>query len=69
MVSFSPSPVMSSVPMLAVVMVSSVLSGSISLTAATNVVLPTPKPPATRSLMAVGKACDCCAGEWSESPL
>lgn len=69
-VSFSPKPVRSSVPMLAVVMVSSVLSGSISLTAPTNVVFPTPKPPATRSLMAVGKDCrGGCAGDWSESPL
>ncbi len=49
-------------------MVSSVLSGSISLTAPTKVVLPTPNPPATSSLMAVGRTC-CCAGDWSESPL
>lgn len=34
---------------------SSVLSGAISLTAPTNVVLPTPKPPATRTLSATGK--------------
>lgn len=68
-VSLSPSPVRSSVPMLAVVMVSSVLSGSISLTEPTKVVLPTPNPPATRSLTAVGRGCCCCAGEWSESPL
>ncbi len=69
-VSLFPRPVMSSVPMLAVVMVSSVLSGSISLAAATKVVLPTPNPPATRSLMAVGRAgWEGCAGERSESPL
>lgn len=37
------------------VSISSVLSGEISLTAPTKVVLPTPKPPATRILSAVGK--------------
>ncbi len=43
-----------SMPTLASVMISSVVSGSISLTAPTKVVLPTPKPPATRSLTEVG---------------
>ena len=39
-------------------MSSSVLSGSISLAAPTNVVLPTPKPPAMRILTWVGSASD-----------
>ncbi len=45
---------------------SSVLSGSISLTAPTRVVLPTPKPPATRILTAVGKES---AGKGSAAEL
>ncbi len=40
---------------LTVVSSSSVLSGAISLTAPTKVVLPTPNPPATRIFSAVGK--------------
>lgn len=44
-----------SVAALTVVSSSSVLSGAISLTAPTKVVLPTPNPPATRILSAVGK--------------
>jgi hypothetical protein len=63
---FAPTPVRSSVPIEAVVIVSSVLSGSISETEPTNVVFPTPNPPATRSLMAVGTGCE---GARSESPL
>jgi hypothetical protein len=43
------SPAMSSTPTLASVMVSSVRSGLISETLLTNVVLPTPKLPATSS--------------------
>lgn len=44
-----------SVPTLTWVSSSSVDSGAISLTAPTNVVLPTPNPPATRTLSATGK--------------
>ncbi len=44
-----------SVSALMVVRSSSVLSGAISLTAPTKVVFPTPNPPATRILSAVGK--------------
>lgn len=44
-----------SVEALTVVSSSSVLSGAISLTAPTRVVLPTPNPPATRIFNAVGK--------------
>src|SRR5689334_9731506 len=47
-------PVSRSVPTLAVVSSSSVCNGSISLTVPTNVVLPTPKPPAIKSLSADG---------------
>src|SRR2546422_8779924 len=43
--------------------VSSVCSGLISLTAPTSVVLPTPKPPATRILSVTGSA----AGWWRRS--
>src|SRR5256885_9879374 len=48
-------PVTLSMSTLAVVSVSSVVSGSISLTAPTNVVLPTPKPPAIRIFSCLGK--------------
>src|SRR5690349_1232907 len=51
-------PVTLSVAALAAVSVSSVVSGSISLTAPTNVVLPTPKPPATRILTWMGNSSD-----------
>ncbi len=44
-----------SVAALTVVSSSSVLSGAISLTAPTKVVLPTPNPPATKIFSAVGK--------------
>src|SRR5688500_9374692 len=47
-----------SVDALAAVSVSSVVSGSISLTAPTNVVLPTPKPPATRIFTWLGNSSD-----------
>jgi hypothetical protein len=53
-VSLSPTPATSSTPTLATVRYSSVRSGSTSLTEATKVVLPTPKPPAIRSFTAVG---------------
>src|ERR1700760_3869118 len=43
-------PVTSSTPTLASVRISSVVSGGISLTAPTSVVLPVPKPPATTIL-------------------
>src|ERR1700744_5903386 len=49
-------------PALASVMISSVVSGSISLTAPMKVVLPTPNPPATRNLTAAGSG-------WSETSL
>src|SRR5438067_13878162 len=49
-------PVRLSVPTLAAVRVSSVVNGSISLTARTNVVLPAPNPPAMRILNAVGNS-------------
>src|SRR5689334_11315161 len=55
-VDFISTPDVSSTPTLASVSVSSVVSGEISLTAPTSVVLPTPKPPATRILTAVGHA-------------
>src|ERR1700738_1623565 len=61
----SSTPARSSVPMLASVSISSVCSGMISLQDATNVVFPTPKPPATRILRAVG-ILDGFA--WSERP-
>ena len=44
----------SSTPRLAVVMAASVVSGMISETAPTKVVLPTPKPPAMTILTGVG---------------
>lgn len=44
-----------SVAALTVVSSSSVLSGAISLTAPTKVVLPTPNPPATKIFSAAGK--------------
>ena len=44
----------SSMPTPGSVSTSSVRSGRVSLTAPTMVVLPTPKPPATRILIAVG---------------
>src|SRR5438477_3123854 len=47
-----PTPVRSSVPTLARVSASSVCSGRTSLIAPTSVVLPAPKPPATRTLNA-----------------
>src|SRR4051812_7715376 len=47
-----------SMPTLAVVMSSSVFSGSISLAAPTKVVFPTPKPPAIRILTWVGNGSD-----------
>src|SRR6478609_11804005 len=47
-----PTPVRSSVPTLARVRASSVCSGRTSLIAPTSVVLPAPKPPATRTLNA-----------------
>src|SRR5437879_10614346 len=47
-----PTPVRSSVPTLARVRASSVSSGRTSLIAPTRVVLPAPKPPATRTLNA-----------------
>lgn len=43
--------------------VSSVLSGLISLTAATRVVLPTPNPPATRIFRVTGSTGACSRGE------
>ena len=46
----------SSIPSEAEVITASVVSGSISLTAVTNVVLPTPKPPATTILTGNGGA-------------
>src|SRR4051812_13267467 len=49
-------PTMSSTPMLSSVRYSSVSSGWISLTEPTMVVLPTPKPPATRIFSAIGRA-------------
>lgn len=60
-VDFSSTPSRLSVRTLAVVMTSSVLSGAISLTAPTKVVLPTPNPPATRIFRAVGKGSEPCA--------
>src|SRR4029450_4631941 len=54
--------VVSSTPRLAVVMAASVVSGMISETAPTKVVLPTPKPPAMTILTGVG-ALDSPAGE------
>src|SRR6185503_8119667 len=51
---FVGTPAMSSMPRLALVSTSSVCSGRISLTALTSVVLPTPKPPATRIFTACG---------------
>ena len=50
----SSTPEVSSIPTLLSVSSSSVRSGRISLTDPTSVVLPAPKPPATRILMAVG---------------
>src|SRR5882757_5172069 len=47
---FCSTPARSSTPTLASVMSSSVRSGAVSLIAPTRVVLPTPKPPATRIL-------------------
>src|SRR5687768_14477208 len=58
--------VASSIPMLAEVIAASVRRGSISDTAPTNVVLPTPKPPATTSLAEIGRRLATmagCAGE------
>src|SRR5512133_4213965 len=51
----------SSTPTLAVVMAASVVSGMISETAPTKVVLPTPKPPAMTILTGVG-------GCWGDGP-
>jgi hypothetical protein len=51
----------SSTPADAEVMAASVVSGSISETAATKVVLPTPKPPAMTILTGVG-------GCWGDAP-
>lgn len=48
---------------------SSVFSGSISLTAPTKVVLPTPKPPATRILIPVGRESAPGASESFEEPI
>src|SRR5258705_5366133 len=58
-------PARSSVPMLASVSISSVCSGRISLHEATNVGFPTPNPPATRILRAVGIRLGLA---WSEGP-
>src|SRR5688572_25541291 len=60
---FVATPVVSSVSIPAVVRTSSVRNGLISLTAPTMVVLPAPKPPATRILSACGGA----ASERTES--
>src|SRR5512132_1268297 len=51
----------SSIPRLAVVMAASVVSGAISETAPTRVVLPTPKPPAMTILTGVGRC-------WGDGP-
>src|SRR5512139_2911060 len=50
-------PAVSSMPTLFSVSISSVRSGRISLTEPTSVVLPTPKPPATRILTASAGSC------------
>src|SRR4029453_726156 len=47
----------SSTPAEAVVMAASVVSGSISETTPTSVVLPTPKPPAMTILTGIGRRC------------
>src|SRR6476469_321179 len=57
-VDFASTPLTLSVSTLAAVSVSSVVSGSISLTEPTNVVLPTPKPPAIRILTWMGNKSD-----------
>src|SRR5262245_23038729 len=62
--SLASTPDVSSVPMLASVRYSSVRSGMISLHDETRVVLPTPKPPATRIFSAIG----CIRGSGSECP-
>src|ERR687887_459911 len=59
-VDFSPVPATSSTPIARSVMAASVVSGSISDTAPTNVVLPTPKPPDTTIFA------DTAAGGWSK---
>lgn len=53
-----------SVAALTAVSISSVLSGSISLSVLTKVVFPTPNPPATSTLIPTGRAS---AGGWSQS--
>src|SRR5699024_6249741 len=53
-VASSSAPSRSSTPELASVIISSVLRGGISLTEATKVVLPVPKPPATSTFTACG---------------
>lgn len=59
----------SSTSALAAVITASVVSGMISETEPTNVVLPTPKPPPTTILTEVSSASPPCGpGTWSELP-
>jgi hypothetical protein len=51
---FPPTPRVSSTPILAVVSAASVVSGGISLTEPTKVVLPTPNPPAMTIFTGLG---------------